>query len=117
LSLITESASTKRGGRSTKTISNPSSRSRCRYAWSPSVGAMMMPSTPRAARLSTSSRSRAESSSELPAKTSTLRARATSSTLRWSVEKNGLATSSSSRPTVRDRRSARRSVLAVRSRR
>lgn len=55
--------------------------------------------------------------SALPTKVSTPRVRARSSTPRWIAAKNGLATSSKTRPTLAELRSARRSVLAVRSRR
>ena len=75
---------------------------------------MMRPSTRRALNDSASSRSRSGRSSELPAKVSTPRSRATSSTPRCTAEKNGLATSSKIRPMLADSRLARRSVLAVR---
>ena len=72
-----------------------------------------MPSTPRAANASASPRSRAGSSSELPAKVSTPRRRATSSMPRCTAEKNGLETSSKIRPMLALDPSARRSALAV----
>ena len=60
-----------------------------------------------------SSRSRSGSSSELPAKVTTERVRATSSTPRWMAEKNGFETSSKISPIEADRPLARRSVPAV----
>jgi hypothetical protein len=60
-----------------------------------------------------SSRSRSGSSSALPAIVTTARARAISSTPRWMPEKNGLETSSTMSPIVREMPSARRRVPAV----
>ena len=74
---------------------------------------MMRPSTRRALSDSASSRSRSGCSSELPARVSTPRSRATSSTPRWTAEKNGFETSSKISAIDADRPLARRSVPAV----
>ena len=103
----------KRPGRSTKTSAIPAARSRSRKLWSPPAGAMMSPSTPRAPNASASSRSRSGCSSELPANVRTPRSRATSSMPRCIAEKNGLPTSSTTRPMLADSPSLRRSALAV----
>ncbi len=80
-----------------------------RSRWGPRSGRR------RGARAPTrSARARASgSSSELPAKVTTERVRATSSTPRWMAEKNGFETSSKIRPSEADMRLARRSVPAV----
>src|SRR5438477_3218190 len=75
---------------------------------------MIRPSTRRDVNAAMSSRSRFSSSSELPAKTSTPRVTATSSIERWRAEEKGLATSSSTTPTLALRPFVRRRLLAVR---
>src|SRR5256712_11378646 len=75
---------------------------------------MIRPSTRLDANAETSCRSRFASSSELPAKTRTPRATATSSIARCSADANGFDTSSSTRPMLELRPSIRRRLLAVR---
>ena len=78
---------------------------------------MISPSTRRAEKAAASLRSCSASSSELPASVLTPRARATSSTPRWTAEKNGLPTSSTTSPMLAEPPVALRSVLATSSRR
>jgi hypothetical protein len=80
------------------------------------AGTMISPSTRRAVSVAASARSRSGSSSELATMVIEEWVRATSSMPRSTEAKNGLPTSVSSKPMLPEARSARRSVLAVRSR-